>query len=229
MSYRLTYEQILAMLRKVALQVPFARAVVRRSGFRPGTGENLPPGGILNDLLKKLSDEDFDYDWRAMGLGAWGEVPMPVHMIPLRNPEGVDATTSTVADWSAPGWLRWSDIPSGSWYYPFNAEWFVTRQDLARADQMELVATNFEAADATLWIMYSEDLSSWSGICSVDLSSTGPLRSEWVDLSEGHRQDVYLAFWIVANSDIDSTHTANVQARVRFFPRPFFDGVLGTR
>lgn len=76
MAFRITYDEILELIKKTLLRTDVARAIVRRAGARPGdfTGAStgravLPPGGLPWMALTKLSDEDFDVGWRFAGYG----------------------------------------------------------------------------------------------------------------------------------------------------------------
>lgn len=77
MAFRITYDEILELIKKTLLRTDVARAIVRRAGARPGDGSaasgvtgKLPPGGSPWWALTKMSDEDFDVDWRPLGFGS---------------------------------------------------------------------------------------------------------------------------------------------------------------
>lgn len=79
MSFRKTYDEILELIKNKLLEVKIARAIVRKSGVRPGASgsgggggdgsENLFRGGDPFDAIVKLSATDYDVGWRKNGLG----------------------------------------------------------------------------------------------------------------------------------------------------------------
>lgn len=77
MAFRRTYDEILELIKKQLLSTPLARAIVRKSGVRPGSstsGEDGEPGFLFAsgdpwDAIVKLSDTDYNVGWRKNGIG----------------------------------------------------------------------------------------------------------------------------------------------------------------
>lgn len=88
MSYRLTYAQILELLRNSLLQVNTARDIVRKSGYRPALG-------LFGELLGRLAY------WPAFGFPELSTVHVPYGIetpIPFPSPEPLPSSTNLSAD-----------------------------------------------------------------------------------------------------------------------------------
>ena len=225
MGFSRTYLALQQMVKGALLETQMARAIIRKSGFISGSGPMLPEGASAWDGLKKNSAEDFDADWFTLfKYLAYGEPTALIHHVTLRN---MDAHAEpTFPDVSAPiseEFCRWDDVPAGTHYHPLGADWWVTKSDLSRAEQIRVQINNFAAIDAALHVGYhtasTYNGASWNLLASVELDSTGLLVGDWMDLPEEARADVWTALLLVANSPVSTFHSYNAKAEVRFFPR----------
>lgn len=120
MPFGKTYAEIKEMIEDIVLYVPMARAILRRSGWRPGFGidaELAVP--ILNLKPRNEPPSPFPDDDPSNQLG-W-------KFILTRLEEIIDGAESR--------------------NYPFGNDWFVFRVDLSNATEIRMSASAFDAID----------------------------------------------------------------------------------
>lgn len=254
------------MIRGTVLDAAVARAILRKSGWKPGAGTSgtgndlgglLPPGGEPGDVLwysfgfpvgtpdtwapqwtkpayLQHIEEGWAVDRAHPHLG--DDHPVVLYTLALKNPDytvGIAPDNDNRLDnipvvedaLSRQELLVWEAIPAGTWYYPFNVEWFVTKRELSVPGkylprQIKL-RTGWVGGspDATLHFVYSTDASAWTPLVSVDLSGGGVKNSGWVTFNESASADVYLGLFLEAHSSISSLHMGAIEVLMRWAPR----------
>lgn len=128
--------------------------------------------------------------------------------------------------------LVWENIPAGTWHYPYNVDWFVTKRDLSarlnqnRRRQMKMRTGWVEGSPpADLILRYSTDAQNWTDLMSVDLAGTSLVHSTgWLPFPEGPTaNDVFLGLFLRARSPIAKLHMGQVDAFMRWEPVNFRD------
>lgn len=122
--------------------------------------------------------------------------------------------------------LRWDNIPVGTWHFPYNVDWFVTKRDLSarynqnRRRQMKL-RTGWVKGNppADLHLRYSTNGgASWQDLMSVNLQPGGIRNTGWVPFPEGAAADVLLGSFITVRSPISRLDMSQVDAFMRWEP-----------
>lgn len=320
MAFRKTWEEIVELIVGRVLTIPVARAILRRSGWRPGTTVSdevalswIPPGGFPGDVLhmvalspfrpptgeityslfgffrhvfrwetpqyilqKQLLESGFEtvpfHDAPDTEIGqyhlhlfpsdqtfpilqsgpaslparpSFGNQSIPLVTFAARNPDyqaqteivpkysGFDPIPDGVIDGPedgarSPELLVWESVPAGTWLFPYNVEWFVTKRDLSarpgqyvpRQIKLRTCVVGNPAADLILGYSASSPTGPWTTLVSLNLQPGGPRSSGWVPFIEGAAAgDVWLALLVRARSSIGVLHVGPIESLMRWAPR----------
>lgn len=320
MAFKRTWEEIVELIVGRVLTIPVARAILRRSGWRPGMGTTddpsggwIPPGGFKGDLLYAvwltndwpyLPEEKYfiwGYPFRIVfrwhtpqyqsnnydlgeaevtssgglseeQLGTYhlyltpssvehpvlptfamlqplaprlGNQSIPLLTFGARNPDyrsqetppdfysGFETAPDSVIQGPEDGdksqqMLVWESVPAGTWLFPYNVEWFVTKRDLSarpgqyvpRQIKLRTCVVGNPAADLILKYSPSSPTGPWTDLISLNLQPGGPRSTGWVAFPEGAAAaDVWVAFFIRARSSLGQLHIGPIESLMRWAPR----------
>lgn len=203
------------------------------------------PGGVddpetwVPEWVKPLYLQRYEQGEREPYTRPWlGDARgVPLYTFAARNPDytaGVAPTDDSRASNVPPvedasrrqELLVWQDIPAGTFYYPYNVDWFVTKRELERTGkyfprQLKLRCGWVGGSpDATLHFSFSATgTNPWGSLITVELNGGGPKNSGWIDFPESASGDVYLGLLLEAHAPISTLHMAPIEVLMRWAPR----------
>lgn len=201
----------------------------------PGLPETWIPQWTQPAYLQRIQEEGWATDRAHPHLG--DDHPIALYTLALRNPDYTVGITSdnnerdenipVVEDaLSRQELLVWEDITPGTYYYPFNVDWFVTKRELSvpgrylARDIKIRVGWVGGSPDATLHFAYSASgTGGWESLVDVSLAGGGAKNSGWVTFNEAAASDVYLGLHLEAHGSISSLHMGPVEVLMRWKPR----------
>lgn len=128
---------------------------------------------------------------------------------------------------SADEFLVWESIPAGTWYFPYNVDWFVTRRDLTypadavrpRMIKMRAAVTGNPQADLICAYSTGGPTGPWSELISVSLSGGIAPNTGWRYFPEGAAStDVWMCLRLRARGGISRLNIGIIEVLMDWEP-----------